>query len=144
MGSTPAAVLLRPASGRVGTSAIPSRCGRCGRRSGSSRSDGPRRAVAVRAGGGAAEVEVVAVVDLQAASALAAGDDTPPIAGFQRGLDGPSSVAGGGGVGSDVDQVVQQPVDERFGEELLDPVDVDRSDADDLAGLVGGGVAPLE
>src|SRR4051794_12838361 len=71
---------------------------------------------AVRAGGGAAEVEVVAVVDLEVALAVAAGDDASSISRPESVLDGPSSVAGGGGVGSDVDQVVQEHVDERFGE----------------------------
>src|SRR4051794_25649820 len=53
-------------------------------------------------------------------------------------------VAGRAGDGEDVDAVVYDDVEEVLAHELAGPVDVDRSDAGDLAGLAGGDVAPTQ
>ena len=71
-------------------------------------------------------------------------DDAAAVAGPHRLLDGLLSMSGHGGVGLDVDQVMDEHVDERVGQDAADPVDVDRADPDDLAGLVRGGVPAFE
>ena len=129
------AVRVRRARVVAGTSAIRCRCVRGGRRGGSSRRGGPRRAVRGwrsrwrrlwRSRGGGRPGAAV-VVDSRAPHIVGRGP-----AGR---VEGRLAVAGHGGVGLDVDQVMDQHVDDGFGQDAADPVDVDRADPDDLTGL---------
>ncbi len=138
------AVRARRGQGVAGTSAIRCRCVRSRAAVGLVGVVLLTEQLEVLAGGRPTRVELLSVVGLESSSPFAAGDDASSVSGPDGVVDGLLAVAGHGGVGSDVDEVVDQDVDEGFGQDPADPVDIDRPDPDDLAGLPGGGVAPLQ